>query len=74
MVTLSVREQIIYQLERLTPEQQQQVLEFTTRLVRPRGVPARSLLRFAGRIDPDDLQKMEKAIEEDCERIDADEW
>ena len=32
------------------------------------------LVRFAGTISQDDLTKMKTAIEQDCERIDLDEW
>lgn len=39
-----------------------------------RGVPGRTLLSFAGAIPSDDLALMEKAIEDECERVDADEW
>ena len=31
-------------------------------------------LRFAGSIDKEDLLKMSQAIEDDCERINSDEW
>jgi hypothetical protein len=73
MVTSTLKEQILNHLDTMTQEQQQQVLEFTLRLARPRGVPARTLLQFAGRIAPDDLVKMEEAIA-DCEKVDLDEW
>jgi hypothetical protein len=33
------------------------------------GVAGKDLLRFAGSIGADDLDVMERAIEEDCERI-----
>ncbi len=46
----------------------------TPSVSRVRGVPGRELLRFAGTIEPDDLILMEKAIEEGCEQVDADEW
>ena len=63
---------IIEQIAELTPEEQQRVLQATQRLVgkRPAGVPGRDLLRFAGCIPKDDLKRMKRAIEEDCERID----
>lgn len=38
------------------------------------GKPADYLLEFAGAIEQEDLEIMEKAIEEDCERIDPSEW
>lgn len=39
----------------------------------PPGVAGGSLLRFAGAIEPEDLQLMKHAIR-DCERIDPDGW
>ncbi len=40
----------------------------------PPGGSVADLLRFAGSISKDDLAKMKAVIEEDCERIDPDEW
>lgn len=42
-----------------------------TRLI---GVPGRQLLQFAGLISQSDLAIMSDAIEQDCERVDIDEW
>ena len=52
------------------------MLEFTRALAvsTPHGVPGRQLLRFAGAISLDDVQLMREAIEQGCERVDADEW
>ena len=67
---------IIEQIAELTPEEQQRVLQATQRLVGklPPGTPGRDLLRFAGCIPKDDLERMKRAIEEDCERIYESEW
>lgn len=73
MTTPSLKEQIIAELDNLSPEQQRQMLEYAKRVKRPPGVKARTLLKFAGRIQPDDIERMEKAIE-DCERVDLNEW
>jgi len=73
MATPSIKEQLLNEFEKLSPEQQQQTLDFARSLKRPRGVPARSLLKYAGRIQPDDIKRMEEAIE-DCEKIDLNEW
>ncbi len=72
-MSVTLTQQIIERVNRLDAEQQQKVLEFMRELERPRGVPARSLLKFAGRIALDDIERMEQAME-DCERIDPDEW
>lgn len=65
-------------LHRLKPEEQQQVLDFARNLPgskRPRGVPASQLFKLAeGLFEPSDVEEMMKAIEEDCEKIDYDEW
>lgn len=66
-------EQIIQAVNRLTPDVQQKVLDFTSALM-PRGVPGKELLRFAGTIAADDLELMKHAIETECERIDVNEW
>jgi hypothetical protein len=57
-------------------EQQHRVLEFARALstAAPRGVPGKELLSFAGAIAPDDLRRMEQAIQEGCEKVNPDEW
>lgn len=54
--------------------QQYQVLEYARTLASPTGVPGASLLKFAGSIDEDELDRMSQAIEEGCEKVDSDEW
>lgn len=75
MSTLIV-DKVIEQLKVLPYELQWRVFEFTHALAvsLPRAVPGHQLLRFAGAIPLDDLQLMRLAIEEGCERIDANEW
>jgi hypothetical protein len=68
MLDANLKEQILEALDKLSPEQQQRALQFVRSLNRPRGKPARSILKFAGRIAPDDVARMEKAIE-DCEKV-----
>jgi hypothetical protein len=69
-------DEVIEQLKSLPNELQRRVLEFTRALTlsTPRGVPGKQLLRFAGTISPDDAHQMREAIEQGCERIDADGW
>jgi hypothetical protein len=38
------------------------------------GTARQQLLRLAGSIPPDDLELMREAIEQDCERVDLNEW
>ena len=72
----SVIEQVVEQLRAMPQPLQWRVLEFARTLVgsKIRGVSGQQLLRFAGTISPDDLQLMRVAIEQDCERIDLNEW
>jgi len=69
-------EKVVDQLRTLPDELQMRVLEFmrTLKPHAPHGVPGKQLLRFAGAIPPKDVQRMREAIEQECERIDADEW
>jgi hypothetical protein len=71
MITPSFRREILDQISKLDPEQQRKVLDFARRLAvtRPRGVPGKQLLTFAGAIKIDDLQIMTQAIEEGCEKV-----
>jgi len=64
-----VRDQIVEQVDRLNDPQQRQLLEFARRLAAPAAVPGRDLLRFSGSIDAGDLEAMQKAIEDGCERV-----
>ncbi len=69
-------EKVIEQLQVLPEELQWRVLEFTRALAisTPHGVPGQQLVQFAGKIREDDLQMMQEAIEQECERVDRNEW
>jgi len=71
-----LKDQLLEQFDNLSPEQQRRLVEYAQSLgaSRPRGVPGRDLLRFAGMIDADDLRRMAEAIDNDCEQIDLHEW
>ena len=75
MDTLIVDE-VVENLKLLPLEFQQRVLDFTRALKTsmPRGIPGQRLLSFAGSISAQDVELMKKAIEQGCERVDADEW
>ena len=72
----SVEKDILDEIQKLGEEQQRNVLEFIRVLAkeRPRGIPGKDLLRFAGTIDKDDLQKIAQAIDTGCERVDSNDW
>lgn len=75
MGTQSVKEQLLHELDRLTQDQQEHLLNVARRLQTsplPPGVPGEVLLQQRHKYDftPEDLEEMSRAIEEDCERID----
>jgi hypothetical protein len=77
----SIAEEITEAVNNLPPELQKKVLEYARGLdqdtkpdTRPKGVPGKDLLRFAGTISKEDLEVMSRVIEEDCERIDESSW
>lgn len=73
----SVKDQILEQIECLAESQQRRVLQFTRSLSgeqRPKGTPGKELVHHAGTIELHDLELMEAAIEEGCERIDPHGW
>ena len=64
------------QVSTLPESLQQKVLEFVQALKTSerRGVHGKELLRFAGTISPDDLQIMQKVIDDDLGQVDVNEW
>jgi hypothetical protein len=72
----AIKEQILNDLDRLSPEQQQRAAKLVHDLVStlPKGASGRDLLRFAGTLDDESARQMTEAIEEGCERVDLDEW
>jgi len=75
-VSNTITAKVIEQLEALPENLQRQVLEFVQALQMSarRGVPGKRLLQFAGAISADDLELMRQAIEDECERVDLNEW
>lgn len=76
VVIPNVKEQILTDLARMTPDMQRQAGELVHGMIPEarKGTPGRELLRFAGMIDPISLKEMSEAIEAGCERVDLDEW
>ena len=72
----SIEKEIVSHLGKLPLEKQQQVLHFVRALTmdKPLGIPGKDLLRFAGTIEPGELQVMAQVIEEDCEKVNLNEW
>jgi hypothetical protein len=72
----TVKEQILSDLDRLSPEQQERAAELVHRLVAPlpKGASVEDLLSVAGTLNDQAACEMMQAIEEGCERVDLDEW
>jgi uncharacterized protein YoaH (UPF0181 family) len=72
----AIKQQILSDLDRLSPEQQQRAVEFVRGLARQTlpGATGRALLRFAGVLDDESGRQMLEAIDEGCERVDAANW
>ena len=76
MLNVTVKKEIINQMGQLDYEHQKRVLDFARALAvtGPKGVPGKLLLSFGGTYPADDLREMKKAIEDNCEKIDQNEW
>jgi len=76
MVLPAVKNQILSDLDRLSPEEQAQAARLVHSLVSPlpRGASVEDLLSVAGTLDLESAREMMAAIEEECERVDRDEW
>ena len=75
-MAIPVLDQIVEQVRALPDNLQHQVLTFvrSLRTVTERGTHGSLLLKFAGGISTNDVDSMREAIENDCERVDRDEW
>jgi hypothetical protein len=73
---MNVKSQIVDRLDRLSPELQEQVLQFVTSLTcsPSTGERGTTLLQFAGTLDSASANEMRRAIEQECERVDAADW
>ena len=78
MIEPSIKQKILEDLDRLSPELQRKAQELVHGLTvsgsKPRGTPGKELMQFAGILDEEGAREMERAIEEGCERIDFDAW
>jgi hypothetical protein len=73
---MDVRDEIAAQVDKLPPEMQDQVLRFVTSLAAPaiKGERGAGLRVFSGSLDSVSAREMIRAIEEECERVDAGDW
>ncbi len=69
MTDSSIKQEIAKQLDRLPPELQRRVLDFTQALILslPKGVSGKQLTRFAGILEAEDARAIAQAIEAGCE-------
>lgn len=75
-MSISIKQEIIEQLDKLPIGMQKRVLDFTQALVlsMPKGMTGKDLMKYVGIISPEDAKAMQKAIEEGCEKVDKNEW
>jgi hypothetical protein len=73
---MCVRDEIVARVDKMPPEMQQQVLRFVASLAAPtpKGESGAALRHFSGSLDPVSAQEMLRAIDQECERVDASEW
>lgn len=76
MIDAALQRELLKEVEQLPPPLQEKVVEFARSLVqpKPRGIPGDVLLKLAGIMTPSEADEFLLAIEEDCERVDPNEW
>lgn len=76
MIEPTIREQILKDLDRMSPELQRRALELVHGLVSPlpKGASIADLMELSGILDDESARQMREAIEEHCERIDPRDW
>ena len=76
----TIQSELLSYLGQLPADDQARVVDFARTLAGSaqspplRGTPGKELLRIVGMIPPEDLEVMQRAIEEECERIEPSEW
>lgn len=73
---MNLQTEIAERVAKLSPPLQEQVLLFVSSLEASalRGESGAALTRFAGSLDATSAREMTQAIEQECERVDADQW
>lgn len=74
-----IKRRVLEQLDALDAEGKRKVLEFSEKLSSRSEVSVQrdtraALLKYAGTIPEDDLDRISEAIEEGCERVDEEGW
>lgn len=73
---MDIRAEIAARVDKLNPDMQELVLRFVSTLEDsgPKGENGAALKGFAGSLDASSAREITKAIEEECERVDASNW
>jgi hypothetical protein len=77
VIDATLKDQLLEEIERLSPGQIARVYQYTHSLVRPAlqpGATVEQLMSLAGSIDDESAREITAAIEEACERVDPSEW
>lgn len=78
MNPIPIKEQLLQEVDRLDPQQQEQLLRMARQMQQqtPLGTPGEVLLADVERyhFEPGELDEMLRVIEEETERIDWDGW
>jgi hypothetical protein len=72
----AIKDQILDDLGRLSPELQRRAVELVRGLAAeaPKGASIEELMSLTGTLDRESAREMREAIEEHCERIEPDNW
>ncbi|MEQ8189150.1 MAG: hypothetical protein ABRQ39_14350 [Candidatus Eremiobacterota bacterium] len=70
----AIKAKLMEQIEYLSPEFQMQLLNFARKLAGIKGTPGKDLLPFAGIMTLEESQEISRVIEEDCEKVEMNEW
>ncbi len=74
MQTTEISKSIEHFIGQLSDHQRIKLLEFLESMTSRKKKTKTDLSKFAGSIDKNDLELMETAIADGCEKIDTDEW
>ena len=76
MIDTSLRDELLREMEQLSPSLQRRVLDYARAMVEstPQGTPGHELLEFAGIMTPAEADEFLRVIEEGCERVDPNDW
>ncbi len=74
MENIELRNRILANLDNLSRQQQEKLYEFIKSMITKRKEPLPKILKLAGSINNSDLMIMQKAIDEDCEKINPNDW